>query len=86
MYLKPIIVTGFNENKVGAEIFVNTGTGKQINLTLNPDFGQAESDEVIVNFSAQETFYSEKELSLMKTSLCLIYLVRQISSNKYQKN
>ena len=53
-------VTGFNENKVGTEIFVNTGTGKQINLTLNPDFGQAESDEVIVNFSAQETFYSEK--------------------------
>ena len=53
-------VTGFNENKVGAEIFLNTGTGKQVNLTFNPDFGQAESDEVIVNFSAQETFYSEK--------------------------
>ena len=53
-------VTGFNEDKLGAEIFLNTGSGKQINLTLNPDFGQAESDEVIVNFSAQETFYSEK--------------------------
>ena len=53
-------VTGFNENKLGAEVFLNTGTGKQINLTVNPDFGQAESDEVIVNFSAQETFYSEK--------------------------
>ena len=53
-------VSGFNENKVGAEVFINTGTGKQINLTVNPDFGQAESDEVIVNFSAQETFYSEK--------------------------
>ncbi len=53
-------VSGFNENRVGTEVFLNTGTGKQINLTLNPDFGQAESDEVIVNFSAQETFYSEK--------------------------
>ena len=53
-------VTSFNEDKIGAEIFLNTGTGKQINLTINPDFGQAESDEVIVNFSAQETFYSEK--------------------------
>ena len=53
-------VSGFNEDKVGAEVFLNTGTGRQINLTLNPDFGQAESDEVIVNFSAQETFYSEK--------------------------
>ena len=53
-------VTGFNENKIGAEIFISSGTGKQVNLTFNPDFGQAESDEVIVNFSAQETFYSEK--------------------------
>ena len=53
-------VTKFNENKIGTEVFYNTGTGKQINLTLNPDFGQAESDEVIVNFSAQETFFSEK--------------------------
>ena len=43
-------VSGFNENKVGAEVFINTGTGKQINLTVNPDFGQAESDEVIVNW------------------------------------
>ena len=53
-------VTGFNEDKIGAEIFISSGTGKQVNLTFNPDFGQAESDEVIVNFSAQETFYSEK--------------------------
>ena len=53
-------VTGFNEDKIGAEIFISSGKGKQVNLTFNPDFGQAESDEVIVNFSAQETFYSEK--------------------------
>jgi hypothetical protein len=53
-------VTKFDENKVGAEIFYNSGTGKQINATFNPDFGQAESDDVVINFSAQETFYSEK--------------------------
>lgn len=53
-------VSNFDENKVGAEVFYNTGTGKQVNLTVNPDFGQAESDEVVINFSAQETFYSEK--------------------------
>ena len=27
---------------------------------MNPDFGQVESDEVVVNFSAFETFYSDK--------------------------
>ncbi|MAR95767.1 MAG: hypothetical protein CMD46_05395 [Gammaproteobacteria bacterium] len=52
--------TNFEETNIGAEIFYNSGKGDQLNLTLNPDFGQAESDEVIVNFSAQETFYKEK--------------------------
>ena len=27
---------------------------------MNPDFGQVESDEVVVNFSAFETFYSDR--------------------------
>ena len=53
-------VTRFDDNKIGAEVFYNSGTGKQINATFNPDFGQAESDDVVINFSAQETFYSEK--------------------------
>ena len=53
-------VTKFDDSKIGAEIFYNSGTGKQINATFNPDFGQAESDDVVINFSARETFYSEK--------------------------
>ena len=52
--------TNFQESNIGAEIFYSSGKGSQLNLTVNPDFGQAESDEVIVNFSAQETFYKEK--------------------------
>jgi len=53
-------VTNNEINKVGVEIFYNTGTGKQINATINPDFGQVESDDVVVNFSAEETLYGEK--------------------------
>ena len=53
-------VTQIEDNKVGAEFFYNTGKGQQANLAVNPDFGQAESDDVVINFSAQETFYSEK--------------------------
>ena len=53
-------ITKFEDNKIGAEIFYNSGTGKQLNATFNPDFGQAESDDVVINFSARETFYSEK--------------------------
>ena len=53
-------VTNQEDSDIGAEIFYSTGKGRQINLTINPDFGQAESDDVVINFSAQETFYSEK--------------------------
>ena len=47
-------------SKAGAEVFWKIDSSKQLNLTLNPDFGQVESDEVVVNFSAFETFYSDK--------------------------
>lgn len=53
-------VPGTELTRVGADIFWNTGDGRQINATFNPDFGQAESDDLVVNFSAQETFFNEK--------------------------
>ena len=46
--------------KGGAEIFWKIDSSKELNITLNPDFGQIESDEVVVNFSSVETFYSDK--------------------------
>ena len=47
-------------SKAGTEVFWKIDSSKQVNLTLNPDFGQVESDEVVVNFSAFETFYSDR--------------------------
>jgi len=46
--------------KVGAEIFWKIDSGQQLNVAINPDFGQVESDELVVNFSSSETFYSDK--------------------------
>ena len=46
--------------KGGAELFWKIDSSKELNITLNPDFGQIESDEVVVNFSSVETFYSDK--------------------------
>ncbi len=48
------------EDKLGAEIFWKIDSGKQLNIALNPDFGQVESDELVVNFTQSETFYSDK--------------------------
>lgn len=44
----------------GLDVAWNSGTGHQLTATLKPDFGQVESDDVVVNFSAVETFFSDK--------------------------
>jgi len=54
----------FNENdsklKIGADLLWKPTVDQQITATINPDFGQAESDELIANFSAIETLHSDK--------------------------
>jgi hypothetical protein len=49
-----------NLTKVGAEVFWKLDAGKQLNIAINPDFGQVESDELVVNFDSSETYYSDK--------------------------
>jgi hypothetical protein len=44
----------------GADIFWKPNGKFQLSGTLNPDFGQVESDQLVVNFSAVETFFSDK--------------------------
>ena len=53
-------VTNDSIQKTGIDIFLNHGNGNQTNIAINPDFGQVETDQVVVNFSAIETFFSEK--------------------------
>ncbi len=49
-----------SNSSIGAEIFWQPGKGQKLSATINPDFGQIESDELVVNFSAIETLFSEK--------------------------
>jgi hypothetical protein len=44
----------------GADIFWKPNGRFQLSATLNPDFGQVESDQLVVNFGAVETFFSDK--------------------------
>ncbi len=46
--------------KAGAEMFWRPTTNSLLSATLNPDFGNVESDDVVVNLSAFETFFPEK--------------------------
>jgi hypothetical protein len=44
----------------GADIFWKPNGQFQLTATINPDFGQVESDDLVVNFGANETFFSDK--------------------------
>ncbi len=48
------------ESKVGLDVFWKPSGSFQLTAALNPDFGQVESDDLVVNFSALETFFSDK--------------------------
>ncbi len=52
--------SGGHKQRLGIDVFWKPTASQQINLTLNPDFGQVESDDLVVNFGAVETFFSEK--------------------------
>ena len=46
----------------GIDLFWRPSTNLQVTATANPDFGDVEADDVIVNLTAFETFFPEKRL------------------------
>ncbi|WP_339859070.1 DUF5916 domain-containing protein [Pseudohongiella acticola] len=53
-------ITGDSEGRVGADVYWRPNSNTQLSATLNPDFGTVESDDIVVNLGAFETFFSEK--------------------------
>ena len=49
-----------SELRAGAEVFWRPTSNTQVSASLNPDFGNVESDDVVVNLTAFETFFAEK--------------------------
>ena len=54
------LVSRDNSFDAGADLFWKPNGQFQLTATINPDFGQVESDSLVVNFSAEETFFSDK--------------------------
>lgn len=46
--------------KVGADVFWKPSGSFQLTAAINPDFGQVESDEIIVNLSAIESVFTDR--------------------------
>ncbi len=49
-----------SDGDAGIDVFWKPNGQTQLTATVNPDFGQVESDDLVVNFSATETFISDK--------------------------
>ena len=59
-------VEGRDNHRTGADFFWRPSTNFQLTATLNPDFGAVESDDVVINLSATETFFPEKRLFFLE--------------------
>ena len=54
------------EGRAGVDLSWRPTSNLQLTATLNPDFGAVESDDVVVNLSAFETFFPEKRLFFLE--------------------
>lgn len=54
------LARGGQELDGGLDLFWKPSGRFQLAATLNPDFGQVESDNLVVNFSAVESFFSDR--------------------------
>ncbi len=52
--------------RAGIDMFWRPSTNFQMNATVNPDFGNVESDEVVINLTALEVFFPEKRLFFLE--------------------
>lgn len=48
------------EYRAGADLYWRPNANSQLSATLNPDFGTVESDDIVVNLGAFETFFSDQ--------------------------
>ena len=55
-----------DSHRVGLDLFWRPSSNLQVTATANPDFGAVESDDVVVNLTAFETFFPEKRLFFLE--------------------
>ena len=59
-------VSNDTDFKFGADVFWRPSSNFQLTAALNPDFGSAETDDVDVNLTANETFFPERRLFFLE--------------------
>ena len=59
-------VAGETRSQAGAELFWRPSTNFQATASINPDFGNVEADDVVVNLTAFEVFFPERRLFFLE--------------------
>ncbi len=54
------LITGKTKYRTGLDLFWKPSPNFQLSATVNPDFGQVEADDIVVNFDAIEVFFSDR--------------------------
>ena len=75
-------VEGDTNYNVGMDVFWRPSTNFQLTGTLNPDFGAVESDDVVINLSATETFFPEKRLFFVEGQQIFVASPRAQTDNR----
>ena len=58
--------SGEDESRVGVDLSWRPSSDLQVTAAINPDFGAVESDDVVVNLTAFETFFPENRLFFLE--------------------
>ena len=72
-------------NKLGLDIIYRINPASKLMFTINPDFGQIESDPANINLTAFETYFSEKRPFFMNDMDIFQIKYRTIISIKENK-
>ena len=70
------------QGRAGLDLFWKPSGTQQLTATVNPDFGQVESDQLVVNFSAIPTYFTDKRpfftenFALFSTDVNVLYTRR----------
>ena len=74
-------IDGATDYRVGLDLFWRPSSNLQLTAAVNPDFGTVESDDVVINLTAFETFFPEKRLFFLEGSEIFITSPRSIVSS-----
>ena len=72
-------ISNEGDGRGGVDVAWRPSSNLQLTATVNPDFGSVESDDVVVNLTAYETFFPEKRLFFLEGNEVFVTTPRSVT-------